>query len=97
MLMMIVSSAIQSGMSIVFLKLVAELMQAQIFIDNILMALIMIVSIFVSGALQVHMLNCAMKYFDQIEVMPIYQTSIMIMWISTGMIVFEETQYYTSG
>ena len=40
------------------------------------------------------MLNSAMKFFDQLEVMPIYQTSIMMIWILTGMIVFQETQYY---
>lgn len=97
MLMMILSSAIQSGMSIIFLKLLAELMQAQIFVDNLLLSFIMVAFIFVSAAFQMHMLNCAMKYYDQIEVMPIYQTCIMIMWITTGMIVFEETQYYSSG
>ena len=42
------------------------------------------------------MLNGAMKFFDQLEVIPIYQTVIMIMWILTGMIVFAETSYYSS-
>ena len=36
-----------------------------------------------------------MKYYDQIEVIPIYSTFIMIMWISTGLIVFEEAKLYT--
>jgi len=48
-----------------------------------------------SGAVQLHMLNLAMKYYDQIEAIPVYQTSVMIMWILTGLIVFNEVQYYS--
>lgn len=40
------------------------------------------------------MLNGAMKFFDQLEVMPIYQTSIMTSWLLSGMIVFREIDYY---
>ena len=43
-----------------------------------------------------HMLNLAMKYYDQIEAIPIYSTFIMIMWISTGLIVFDEVKFYST-
>ena len=36
-----------------------------------------------------------MKYYDQIECIPIYSTFIMIMWITTGLIVFEEAKLYS--
>ena len=41
------------------------------------------------------MLNLAMKYYDQIECIPIYSTFIMIVWITTGLIVFEESKLYS--
>ena len=41
------------------------------------------------------MLNLAMKYYDQIETIPIYSTFIMVMWITTGLIVFEEAKLYS--
>ena len=50
-----------------------------------------------SSVLQLHLLQFAMKYYDQLEAMPIYQTAIMIMWIVSGLIIFRETRYYTWG
>ena len=49
-----------------------------------------------SGAMQVHMLNLAIKYYDQIEAMPIYLTCVMLLWICTGLIVFDEIRFYTN-
>ena len=37
-----------------------------------------------------------MKFFDQLEVIPVYQTTIMMMWILTGMIVFDEIGFYST-
>lgn len=42
------------------------------------------------------MLNLGMKYYDQIEAIPIYQTCVMILWICTGLIVFDEVRFYTN-
>lgn len=51
----------------------------------------------ISNALaEMHMLNIAMKYYDQIEVIPIHQTATMVMWILTGLIVFDEVQFYST-
>ena len=40
-------------------------------------------------------LNYAIKYYDQMEVMPIYQTNIMIWGILVGMFCLNEIQYYS--
>ena len=37
----------------------------------------------------------AMKYYDQLEVIPIYQTAIMLMWIGAGMIILSEHRFYS--
>ena len=37
-----------------------------------------------------------MKYYDQIEAIPIYQTAVMILWICTGLIIFDEARFYTT-
>lgn len=36
-----------------------------------------------------------MKYYDQMEAVPIYQTSLMIMWIVTGLVVMNESELYS--
>ena len=56
----------------------------------------MVLGLGASGTIQLHMLNLAMKYYSQLEVIPIYQTAVMILWICTGMIVFEEARFYTT-
>ena len=38
----------------------------------------------------------AMKYYNQLEVMPIYQAMNLVLWMSGGMIVLNETAYYNS-
>eukprot|EP00354_Favella_ehrenbergii_P011034 CAMPEP_0170477682 /NCGR_PEP_ID=MMETSP0123-20130129/18878_1 /TAXON_ID=182087 /ORGANISM="Favella ehrenbergii, Strain Fehren 1" /LENGTH=78 /DNA_ID=CAMNT_0010749527 /DNA_START=1001 /DNA_END=1233 /DNA_ORIENTATION=+ len=37
-----------------------------------------------------------MKEYDQLEVMPIFQAFLMIMWMLGGMIVLNEISYYTA-
>ena len=44
----------------------------------------------VSGLFQLHLINLAMKYYAQIEAIPVYQTAVMILWLVTGMVVFDE-------
>ena len=36
-----------------------------------------------------------MRYFEQLEVMPINLTCVMIGWMVSGMLVLEEGKYYT--
>ena len=55
----------------------------------------MTVLLMLSGSLQLHLLNQAMKYYDQLEAVPIYQTCLMVMWIITGLIVLDEKQHYS--
>ena len=38
----------------------------------------------------------AMKNYDQLEVMPIYQAMNMMLWMLGGMIMMNETSYYTN-
>ena len=50
-----------------------------------------------SAVSQTKSLNVAIKEYDQLEVMPIFQAFLMMMWMSGGMIIMNEIQYYTSG
>ena len=94
LLLIISASGMMSGVSISMLKFTTEMMQSGEFFNHIGFCLFLLVAAFLGAACQLHLLNGAMKFFDQLEVIPIYQTTIMIMWILTGMIVFQETGYY---
>ena len=73
-----------------------ELGQSHDFGDHIAMVAFMLAVIAISGTIQLHMLNLVMKYYDQLEAIPIYQTAVMIMWFCTGLIVFDEARFYSS-
>lgn len=45
---------------------------------------------------QMHSLNLAMMYYEQLEVMPINMTCIMISWMVSGMFLLREGQYYST-
>ena len=72
MLLVAATSAFQSGVTIVMLKLVTELGQTKEFRTHIGLGAFMILVVVISGTIQLHMLNLAMKYYDQLEVMPVY-------------------------
>lgn len=59
------------------------------------MMLFLVVMLVLSSSLQVHLLNLAMKYYDQVEVVPIFQTCLMIMWITSGLIILNEQKFYS--
>ena len=51
----------------------------------------------ISAVSQTHSLNMSMKYYDQLEVMPIFQAMIMMMWMMGGMVVLDEARFYSKG
>ena len=42
-----------------------------------------------------HLLNLAMKYYEQMEVIPLYQSVIMIVWILTGLWIMDGAANYS--
>ena len=44
---------------------------------------------------QLHFLNQAIKLYDQMEIIPIYQTFVLFFWTLVGLIVFEEYRFYS--
>lgn len=96
MLYMLLLAGLQSGLSVVFMKLVGELVQAGQGLENPVMTCILLGLMALSAVSQTHSLNMAMKEYDQLEVMPIFQAMIMMMWMMGGMIVLDEMQYYST-
>ena len=40
-------------------------------------------------------LNIAMRYYENIDVIPVFQSFILLMTLSSGLIVFNEVRFYT--
>ena len=72
MLLMIATAALQSGLTVALVKLLTELGESGDFLSHLLLAFCLIAAAIASGTYQVWMLNKAMKFYDQMEAMPIF-------------------------
>lgn len=72
MLLMIATAALQSGLTVALVKLVTELGESGDFLSHLLLAFFLIAAAIASGTYQVWMINKAMKFYDQMEAMPIF-------------------------
>ena len=90
MMLLTVTAALLSGLTIVFRKLLTELMQSGSLTNRLGLVAFIVIFMSLIGVGQLHILNLAMKFYDQNEAIPVYQTSVMISWLITGMIVFNE-------
>ena len=64
MILLIVSAALQSGISIAFLKFLGELVQASDFTKSWVIVAVLVFCIITSTFSGLHQLNIAMKYYD---------------------------------
>ena len=97
MVILLINAGLQSGLSITMLKLLGEGIQQGEFVEYIGLFLIIGFSEFVSVPSMVHSLNLAMKYFDQLQVMPIFMTTVMVLWICSGLMILQESKNYSWG
>ena len=49
-----------------------------------------------TGDTQLQFLNLAIRLYDQLAVIPIYQTFVLLTWTSIGLFLLDEYQQYTS-
>ena len=50
----------------------------------------------VSGSvLMLYLLNLSMRYYNNIDVMPIYQSLMLLMMLATGWVVLDEGRHYS--
>ena len=85
------------GSSIVFMKSFGEIVNGPEVSGHVFFALILVNVGFAAGAMQCYLLNLSMKYFNNIDVMPIYQSFILINWMVSGLVLLDESSLYTWG
>ena len=64
MVLVVTTSALQSGITIVMLKLLTELGSSGNLFNHLGLSSVMGLTMGLSGTVQLHMLNLAMKYYD---------------------------------
>ena len=95
MISFLLNSALMSSVSLVNLKMLGELVQSGSARVHWPLMVLMATILVTSAMLQIHLLNMAMKFYDQLQVIPVYQTSMMILWILTGLVILDEKAFYS--
>ena len=96
MVMLIILAAIVSGTSVLLLKIADTIVQMGEFANLWPQLLLVLALTAFTADSQLQFLNQAIRMYDQLEVVPIYQTFVMLAWVSVGLLVYGEYKLYES-
>lgn len=97
LVLMCCSCGVMNGCALMFLKVGGEILNSDEFKKNIFFSLLMVVCGLSCAATQTIFLNLSMKYYNNLDVMPIYQSTILMGLMVAGLLVLNESALYTWG
>ena len=86
-----------NGCALTFLKVGGEILNSDEFKENIFFSFLMVVCGLSCAITQMIFLNLSMKYYNNLDVMPIYQSTILMGLMVAGLLVLNESALYTWG
>ena len=96
MVFILMASAMLSGLNMATFKVIGEAITSGTSIFSLF-----VISLVIAGLLQavlcLYLLNLAMKTFRQIDCVPVYESLCIVFTIMYGLVLFDESQYYTWG
>ena len=95
MLMLLATSALMAGLSIMLVKVLDTLIQEGHEEGHTTQLSILAILLLVICAGQVQFMNMAIKLYDQLECIPIYEQMVLITWIFVGLVLFHEAKEST--
>ena len=95
MLSLLLCTGLLGGYSLTLFKLLGELVVAKAYQTDTFFTLMILAVGLSANLIQLLFLNVAMKYYDQLDVVPIFMTSYLIFGIFCGMIFLAEYKAYS--
>ena len=84
-----------NGSGLVCLKVGGEVMNSDEFHSNVFFAILMIGLGMTCAGISIYSLNLSMKYYNNLDVMPIYQSMILMHMMVAGLLVLDESSLYS--
>lgn len=91
------TASVVGSSSLVMMKCFGEIAYSPAIKESYIFATILCASGLAACATQVYFVNKSMMYFNNIDVMPIYQSIVMITWMLSGLVLLDESALYTWG
>ena len=95
LLFFVTGAAMLASLSDLQLKMVGTIYDQAYATEDWLLIIGLILGIVFTSANTLVYVNHAMKHYDQMEVMPVYQTNIMVWGIFSGMACIDEVRFYS--
>ena len=96
LLVFVTLAAMTSSISELFMKVIGCILKDAVNYTDYLWLLVFLPLIAYSATRTLVYVNYGIKYYDQMEVMPIYQTCLLNHNILVGMLCLNELRYYTN-
>ena len=95
MLFLLVCSGLLGGYSVTLFKLLGELFVGKAYKTNVFLTFALLAVGLLANLLQLLFLNISMRYYDQLDVVPIFMTSYLVFSIGCGLVFLDESAGYT--
>lgn len=96
MIFILITDGMLSGLNMAIGKLLGEAIASGVpVLSNFVMWLT--IALLVGATIQLYLLNVAMKIYRQIDVVPVYESLSLVFIIVAGLVLFNESVYYTWG
>ena len=96
MVMLMGFSGLVVGLSLTCVKFVGEIVANVGFSEEPLLIIVFLGIAALDSLFLLYSVNLAMKFYDQIDVMPTYFAQILIWSVFCGMVLLDEHSYYTT-
>ena len=96
-ILLTMTSGLCGGTTIVMLKSFGQIVNGPEVASNVFLSLVLVIAGIGTAIIQVYMLNLSMKYYDNIDVMPMYQSFTLINWMLAGLVLLDESSLYSWG
>lgn len=97
MVLLVWSCGTFAGQNLCFFKAFGEIVSSHDFWNKPIMACFLFLLGAVGGLTQIFILNIAMRYYNNLDIMPVYQSLILISMLVTGWTLLDEIEYYEFG
>lgn len=97
MILITYSCGVLTGVNLVGFTFIGELLQSGTFLDAALLIVFLVILIIVCPVILLFILNLIMARYDQLDVLPIYQSFNMCISIIMGFLILGEAERYSTG
>lgn len=86
-----------NGIGLCSFKIAGETLNREDGSANLFFGIVMASFGLISAATNIYCLNLSMKYYNNIDVMPIYQAMLLMFMLIAGLLILDEMDFYTWG